>query len=165
MIVIVMGVSGSGKTTVGKRLARELEWRFHDGDEFHPADNIEKMKGGKGLSDQDRRPWLEALKVLIDGLLQREENAIIACSALKDSYRKQLTSHNGRIVFVYLKGSYDLIRQRIIARQGHFMKADLLRDQFAVLEEPADAIVVDIQQEPAAIVDGIKKRLAEWAPS
>lgn len=164
LIVIVMGVSGSGKTTVGRRLAQDLGWPFYDGDEFHPPGNIAKMARGTTLSDQDRRPWLEALNELIHRLVDQKQDAVVACSALKHSYRKQLSDNHGGVVFVYLKGNYDRIRQRIIERQDHFMKADLLREQFAVLEEPEEAIVVDIDQDPAAIVKTIRTRLLDSTP-
>jgi gluconokinase len=159
MVILIMGVSGSGKTTIGEGLASELDWKFRDADEFHPAANIEKMRQGIPLNDDDRRPWLQALRQAIDEALQSNANLILACSALKAAYRQVLGEPSDQIKFVYLKGSFELIEQRLKQRQGHYMKANLLRTQFDALEEPSDAIVVEIDQSSSAIVQQIKNSL------
>lgn len=161
MIVIVMGVTGAGKTTVGQLLASELEWEFADADDFHPAVNVEKMRRGIALSDDDRKPWLERLRAAIAtwiGEGKEGKNVVLACSALKRSYREQL--HVGREVrFVYLKGSSQLIAERLRARSGHFAGEAILAGQFADLEEPEDAVTVEIGPAPAQIVSQIRERL------
>jgi gluconokinase len=153
---MVMGVSGSGKTTIGELLSRRLGWSFYDGDDFHPPENIDKMRRGIPLDDRDRQMWLLALLNLIEAIHIRKEPAVIASSALKESYRQYLSPANGRsLVWVYLKGSYEQIEQRLKARQGHFMKADMLRSQFETLEEPDRALKIDISLSQDAIVDRI----------
>jgi gluconokinase len=159
MVILIMGVSGSGKTTIGEGLALELNWEFKDADEFHPAANIEKMRQGIPLNDDDRRPWLQALRRAIDETLQTNANLILACSALKAAYRQVLGEPSDQVKFVYLKGSFELIEQRLKQRQGHYMKANLLRTQFDALEEPNDAIEVEIDQSPSAIAQQIKNCL------
>ena len=159
MVILIMGVSGSGKTTIGEGLASELNWKFKDADEFHSAANIEKMRQGIPLNDDDRRPWLQALRQAIDEALQTNTNLILACSALKAAYRQVLGEPSAQVKFVYLKGSFELIEQRLQQRQGHYMKADLLRTQFDALEEPTDAIAVEIDQSSSAIVQQIKNCL------
>ena len=156
MILILMGVSGSGKTTIGKLLAEELHWPFYDGDDFHPQANINKMSRGIALTDQDREVWLAILRQLVERLLQDHQSAIIACSALKQTYRTQLQENNTDVQFVYLKGDYALIQQRLRERSGHFMKADLLTSQFETLEEPDDVLTVDVALTPQAIVKQIR---------
>ena len=151
-IVIVMGVSGSGKSTVGKALADELGWAFFDADDFHPASNVEKMARGDALSDQDRQPWLESLHDLIKTQLESNQSVILACSALKQSYRDALRGKLANVRFLYLDGSFELIKRRLGGRSGHFMKADLLRSQFEALEEPTDAVWVGIDRDVAEIV-------------
>jgi gluconokinase len=164
MIIILMGVSGSGKTTVGLLLARELSWPFYDGDDFHPQVNIEKMKRGVALTDDDRGPWLDTIRQLIDRLIFEAKSAVIACSALKKSYRKLLAEGLKGILFVYLKGDYELIKSRLDSRSIHFFDKGLLKNQFAVLEEPVNALKVDISQEPTGIVNAIKKGLVLSLP-
>ncbi len=140
-----MGVAGSGKTAFGKKLAERLGWEFFDADDFHPQANIAKMSVGIPLSDSDREPWLAALANLLDSTLRTGKHPVLACSALKESYRRKLLEGRNDIVLVYLKGSYDLIWSRISARQGHYMKPAMLQSQFAILEEPKkDALVLDI---------------------
>ncbi|NJR40752.1 MAG: gluconokinase [Leptolyngbyaceae cyanobacterium CSU_1_4] len=156
MVILIMGVSGSGKTTIGEGLALELKWQFKDADDFHSDANIEKMRQGIPLTDRDRQPWLQALRQAIDKALQSNANLVLACSALKAAYRQALGEPSGQVKFVYLKGSFELIAQRLGQRQGHYMKADLLRTQFYALEEPHDAIAVQIDQSPSAIVQQIK---------
>jgi len=145
-ILILMGVSGSGKTTIGKQLAFRLGWPFEDGDDYHSGANRTKLLHGQPLNDEDRQDWLSALVALINGYLLKGESCILACSALKQIYRDRLTVDPDRVHFVYLKGSRELILPRIQARRGHIMKSSLLDSQFAVLEEPSRAIVVDIGQ-------------------
>jgi carbohydrate kinase (thermoresistant glucokinase family) len=142
--LILMGVSGCGKTSVGLQLSQRLGWPFYDGDDFHPRENVEKMATGIPLDDNDRVPWLKILRDLIARHLARGESVLLACSALKQSYRDQLADGNLGTVFVHLKGDYDLILSRMQARAGHYMKAEMLQSQFATLEAPADALTVDI---------------------
>src|ERR1700733_5626314 len=159
MVVIVMGVSGSGKSTIGMMLARDLGCDFRDADDLHPQENRDKMHRGIPLTDEDRRPWLAAVRALIDRYENAGTNLVIACSALKEAYRKTLTDGVRDIRIVYLKGSMELIAQRLAARHGHFFDAALLRSQFDALEEPREAIVVDIAGTPAELVVAIRARL------
>jgi gluconokinase len=161
MIIILMGVSGSGKTTVGRLLARDLGWPFYDGDDFHPQANIDKMRQGIPLTDADRDSWLTALRRQIDNLIGNHQSAVLACSALKQAYRDRLRGDWPEVRFIYLKGDYALIRRRLRKRRGHFMKADLLTSQFATLEEPQGVPTVDIAQTPEAIVECIKQALGK----
>ena len=153
--VILMGVSGSGKTAVGIRLADELGWPFYDGDDFHPRENVEKMSNGIPLDDEDRTQWLAALHEMIVKHLTQDQSMLMACSALKQKYRDQLAGGNTGTVFVYLKGDFDLIFERMRVRSGHYMKAEMLRSQFDALEEPNDALHVDVNQSLDVIVDQI----------
>lgn len=149
-----MGVTGSGKTTVVLLLAARLGWEFVDGDSFHPAANVEKMSRGIPLDDADRAPWLAALRAKIDEWKAAGCNVVLACSALKRSYREQLEI-GAEVKLVYLKGSYELITRRLRARAGHFAGEKLLASQFADLEEPAGAIVVSVDATPEEIVEEI----------
>ncbi|HZW95266.1 MAG TPA: gluconokinase [Candidatus Eremiobacteraceae bacterium] len=158
MIVIVMGVTGSGKTTVGSLLAQQLRWRFADADDFHPQSNVEKMRHGIPLNDDDRRPWLERLRAEIAKQDAEGRNLVLACSALKKEYREMLTI-GPAVKFVYLKGSAELIAQRLEARHGHFADEKILAGQFADLEEPDNAVVFDIAGTPEEIVTEIRRRL------
>jgi len=135
MFIILMGVAGTGKTTVGRLLAKELGWRFYEGDDFHPPANVEKMRRGEPLTDRDRRPWLDALRAVIQGALEKNDNGIMACSALKRSYRARLRVSE-QVVFAYLAAAPDVIRRRLEKRTGHFMNPSLLESQFAALETP-----------------------------
>ena len=157
--VIVMGVAGSGKTTVGEALARHLGWNFYDADAFHPAANIEKMANGTPLTDSDRAPWLAALHSLISTSLKENRPGVLACSALKESYRRKLLEGNDGVQIVYLKGSYDLIWSRLSRRKDHYMKPQMLQSQFETLEEPADALTLDVSLPVAELVAEILKRL------
>jgi gluconokinase len=158
MVIILMGVTGSGKTTVGRLLAAELGWSYYDADDFHPPANVEKMRSGVPLNDADRQPWLETLRDLIRNCLERNEAAILGCSALKESYRRFLLLDE-RVELIYLKGDYDLIRQRLLKRRGHYMNPKLLDSQFDVLEEPEEALHIDISSSPQEIVQTIRSSL------
>ncbi|MGB2589510.1 MAG: gluconokinase [Candidatus Acidiferrum sp.] len=158
MIVIVMGTTGSGKTTIGTLLAKRFGWEFADADGFHPPANVEKMKHGIPLNDVDRAPWLKALRDRIIQWIAESHSAVLACSALKQSYRDELRV-GPDVRFVYLKGSYELFSQRVLARKGHFAKQDLIASQFADLEEPTDAITVDTRESPEEIVARASVRL------
>jgi gluconokinase len=159
MIIILMGVSGSGKTTIGERLAQVLGWPFYDGDQFHPPTNVAKMRQGMPLTDEDRWPWLQALRTHIETWVQQGMSAVLACSALKQAYREYLIIDEAEVKLVYLKGDYDLIRDRLAQRQGHFMPPGLLASQFATLEEPKQGVVVDIVHPPETIVALIRGQL------
>lgn len=161
MIVLLMGPAGSGKTTVGKLLATQLSWEFADGDDFHPPANIAKMSRGIPLTDQDRLPWLHSIRDAMQQWLAQGRNGVLACSALKRSYRDLLgISPNAKdINLVYLKGSYDLLLERLHSRKGHYMKDQMLASQLADLEEPGDALVIDASKSPEQIVSEIRKLL------
>lgn len=152
---IVMGVSGCGKTTVGKLLAECLNWDFYDADDFHPPANIAKMASGISLTDDDRAPWLAKLHDLISTCLRDNRPGVLACSALKERYRQILLANNDAARIVYLKGSFELIQARMIARAGHYMKPAMLKSQFEALEEPSNALVIDIAHPVGAIVSEI----------
>lgn len=158
MIVVVMGVTGSGKTTVGSLLAQQLGWEFADADNFHSPANVEKMRLGIPLGDADRAPWLRSLRDAMEQWVAEPRNVVLACSALKKSYRYQLFV-GSEVKFVYLKGSYDLIYRRLQLRHGHFASEKILAGQFADLEEPDEAITVEIDQPAEAIVADIRRRL------
>ncbi len=160
MIIILMGVSGSGKTTIGKRLAAELGWSFHDADAFHPPENIAKMRSGVPLDDDDRAAWLAAMSELIDEALRAQHSFVLACSALKRAYRERLQVNANEVKFVFLKGSYELIAQRMQNRKGHFMPPQLLRSQFETLEAPREALTLDVALSPRKIVRQIIQKLA-----
>ena len=151
MIVIVMGVSGCGKSTIGQLLADRLGYPFLDADELHPLANVAKMAAGTPLTDADRQPWLE----LLNGKLRGQDNAVLACSALKESYRQILSKGLADCRFVHLRGDLELIRTRMQERRHRFMPASLLESQFATLEPPAGALTVDIAQPPARCVEDV----------
>ena len=156
MIIILMGVAGAGKTTIGTALAAALGWPFYEGDHFHPPSNIAKMTRGIALTDADRLPWLHALRSVIDTCFADNHDAVLTCSALKRTYRDILSAGRDAVRFVYLQGTYDLIQQRLQARQGHFMPAELLRSQFTTLEEPDDALTIPIAHDIETIVKMVK---------
>lgn len=158
MIILLMGVSGSGKTKIGGALAARLGWEFTDGDDFHSAENKQKMAAGIPLTDTDREPWLETLRRQISSWLAKNQSAVLACSALKQSYRETLLIHPD-VRLVYLKGSYELIASRLRERASHYATETLLSSQFATLEEPSDAITIDVSQPPEKILDEISFRL------
>ena len=141
---VVMGVSGCGKSSVGKALADSLGWGFYDADDFHPPANVAKMATGIPLNDSDRASWLASLHELISSSLKADKPGVLACSALKERYRQQLIKSNDGVQIVYLKGSYDLIWSRMGKRTDHFMKPQMLRSQFETLEEPTNALTIDI---------------------
>ena len=159
MIIVLMGVTGSGKSTVGKLLASQLGWKFFEGDDFHSPKNIEKLRRGEPLNDADRKPWLEAIREVIRTAIDHGENAVIACSALKQSYRKLLQTRE-QVSFVYLKASMALVQDRLKNRVGHFMNPDLVQSQFDTLEEPEQALQVDVGLSPADIVQLIRNKLS-----
>ncbi|WP_193195301.1 gluconokinase [Nostoc sp. MG11] len=156
MIILVMGVSGSGKTTIGLLLADALHWEFRDADAFHSPANIEKMRLGIPLSDADRIPWLQDLQRAIAQWLQENKNVVLACSALKANYRQFLSLDSDRVKLVYLKGSFEVIQNRLQERHNHFMSEKLLKSQFDALEEPPDAMYIDVSEPPEMIVDYLK---------
>jgi gluconokinase len=158
MFILIMGVTGCGKTTIGKLLAVRLGWPFYDADDFHSAENVRKMASGIPLTDEDRRPWLHKLHQLISDHNDRAANGILACSALKNAYRTILTA-GGDVDVVYLKAYPDLIRTRLDARSGHYMSKLLIESQFRDLEEPADGIVVDAASPPEQIVAAVRSEM------
>ncbi|MBD2519469.1 gluconokinase [Nostoc sp. FACHB-973] len=159
MIIIMMGVSGAGKTTIGKLLADSLDWEFSDADAFHSLENVEKMRCGIPLTEADRTPWLQDLQAAIKNWLQENKNMVLACSALKESYRQFLVVDSERIKLVYLKGSYELIQQRLQERHNHYMSEKLLNSQFNTLEEPSDTLYIDVIETPQVIVQNIRTAL------
>jgi gluconokinase len=158
MVVILMGVTASGKTTVGRLLATASGYQFYDADDFHPRANVDKMRRGIPLDDADRRPWLEALRDLVRRCLAEGRNAVLACSALKEAYRRYFLI-DPRVKLVYLKVDEGLIRQRLQRRRGHFMNPSLLESQFATLEEPENALWLDASRSPEEVVGTIRRRL------
>lgn len=154
-----MGPMGCGKTTIGKILAEKLGGSFYDGDDFHPEKNVEKMRAGIALTDEDRKLWLENLHVNIQRWLKDKENTILACSALKQAYRDILGVDQNTVRTVYLKGSYELLRKRIEERQHLYMDKNLLRSQLDTLEEPTDGLTVDISAAPEIVVSTIINNL------
>jgi gluconokinase len=160
MIIILMGVSASGKSTVGRLLARRLGWEFHDGDDLHPDANVRKMASGTPLTDDDRWPWLARIVRVMKECDAAGRNAVIACSALRKTYRDYLRRHGTAVEFVFLRGERQVLRERIRERSDHFMPAALLDSQFDALEEPQQAVVVDVDKPPAEIVEDIVHRLS-----
>jgi carbohydrate kinase (thermoresistant glucokinase family) len=161
VVIIIFGVSGAGKTTIGELLARELRWQFYEADDFHSPANIEKMRRGVPLTDDDRWPWLENLCELIKQCVAANENAVLACSALKRVYRKHLRV-SPDVKLVFLRGEYALINEQLRHRRGHFMNPGLLRSQFADLEEPQqdeEALTIELGRPPQELVNEIKKNL------
>jgi gluconokinase len=156
-IFLIMGVSGCGKSAVGKALAQQLGWDFYDGDDFHQRENIAKMAGGIPLSDEDRALWLATLHEFISSCLDTNHSTVLACSALKERYRQELLEDNAGVQIVYIKGSIHLLRERMALRNGHYMKPAMLQSQFEALEEPADALVVDA----ALTIDEIVTQILE----
>jgi gluconokinase len=161
MVVVIFGVTGAGKTTIGEALARELGWKFCDADDFHPQNSIEKMRSGVPLTDKDRQPWLEKLRELITESLTINKEMVLACSALKKKYRDRLNVSD-QVKFVFLRGDREQIAEQLAQRRGHFMNPDLLESQLADLEEPSPsekAIVVELGKKPAELVEEIRASL------
>lgn len=158
MIIVVMGVSGCGKSTIGQQLADRVGWPFFDGDTFHPPANIDKMSRGIPLNDDDRSGWLAAIADRMRALIAADQSGVFACSALKQKYRDQLRVSD-QVKFVYLRGSYDLIWSRMQQRPGHYMKPNMLASQFETLEEPRDALTLDIELTPDQMVEHIIQTL------
>ena len=160
MIVIVMGVTGVGKTTVGQLVAEGTGWTLYDADAYHSPANVEKMRAGIPLTDDDRWPWLDRLNALLREAESRGESAILACSALKQRYRDRLQRGLQSARWVYLKGDIELIRSRLHKRKGHYMNPALLQSQFDALEPPAEAFLIDVNDEPAALAQQVLAALA-----
>lgn len=161
-VVIVMGVAGAGKTLVGKTLARATGWAFYDADDFHSRANIDKMSRGEGLTDEDRRPWLAAMYAVIAGIVARADHAVLACSALKEWYRRALVPEKapvGAVRFVYLDVPESVLHERLARREHHFAPPELLPSQLQTLEPPADALWEDGTQPPDEIVRSIRASL------
>jgi gluconokinase len=154
VIIILMGVAGSGKSTIGNLLSQRLGWNFADADNFHSPTNIEKMRSGIPLTDSDREPWLNTLRLQLEQWSESGTNGILACSALKQSYRDHLRVSDD-VRFVYLKGDKNLLQERLRGRREHYMKDSMLASQFATLEEPVDAVILDVSPPPAEIVEEI----------
>jgi gluconokinase len=161
LVVVLMGVSGSGKSTIGPLLAASLGGAYFEGDRFHPAANVEKMKSGIPLDDTDRQPWLEAMAAAIRGWRSGPHPVVLSCSALKQRYRDVLRGGAPDVRFVWLKGDKAVIAERLSTRRGHFMPASLLDSQFAALEPPQDAIEADIRLAPEVLVDHVARQLAQ----
>ena len=159
MIIVLMGVTGSGKTTVGRLLAEDLGWSYIDADDFHSAPNLEKMRSGIALDDADRKPWLESLGKLVRDCLVRSEDVVLACSALKESYREFLLLTE-QVKLVYLKGDYQVIQERLAQRRGHYMDPELLDSQFETLEEPRSGLRIDASSDPHVIIATIRNGLS-----
>ena len=160
MVILLMGVAGSGKTTVGRTLAAALGWRFRDADEFHPPANLAKMSAGQPLTDADRVPWLAAIREYLDATIARGENAVVTCSALKIAYRPNLIADPLQVKLVHLTGDPAWIAARLAGRRGHFMKPAMLASQLAELEPLRDALTVDIAGTPDQIVAQIRRVFA-----
>jgi gluconokinase len=161
MVIVIMGVSGSGKTTIGRALAKSLCWGFSDADYFHSAANVEKMKNGIPLTDEDREPWLRSIRAAIEQWKRDEPGHVLACSALKESYREVLGQNDPEVKFVYLQGGFDLICERLKERKSHFFNPALLRSQFDALENPKDALVVDVSRQLQEILELILAAIKE----
>jgi gluconokinase len=158
VVIIIMGVSGAGKTMVGRLLATAVGYRFYDADDFHPPANTDKMSRGIPLDDADRQPWIETLSALVRRCLAEDMDAVLACSALKEAYRRYFLT-DPRVSLVYLQADQHLIRERFLQRRGHFMHPTLLESQFATLEEPQDALWVDAALSPQDLVATIRRQL------
>lgn len=159
-IILIMGVAGSGKTTIGRRLAADLGWPYHEADDFHSAANKDKMARGIPLDDYDRAPWLSSIRVAIDDSLAAGDSAVFTCSGLKDKYRRVLMDDAPGVSLVYLACDLETSLARVGRRQGHYMKADMVKSQFDALEAPTDAVTIDTSLPPEKIIAEIKRELA-----
>jgi gluconokinase len=159
-----MGVSGCGKSTVGRLLAEQLHWRFLDADDFHSPANVAKMREGIPLTDNDRAGWLQRLRDELVSSLQRNMPVVLACSALREAYRAVLRSAGAAVRFVYLRGNFATIQARLATRKDHYMPASLLESQFAALEEPRDAVIISVELSPADAVREIRRQLNLTSP-
>lgn len=155
-----MGVAGSGKTTIGEKLAAALGWEFRDADDFHPPENVAKMSRGVPLNDDDRAPWLAAIRTYLERSLAQNRGAVVTCSALRARYREVIMVDPARVALVHLTGSPALLMERISGRKDHFMKPSMLQSQLDALEPPHEALTVDIDAAPEAIVTKIRRALA-----
>jgi gluconokinase len=162
MFYVIMGVSGTGKSTIGKLLSDRTGWDFYDADDFHSPANLDKLNRGIALTDSDRLPWLKELQQLIAHTLDSNKQGILACSALKAQYRQILQGGSSEVVFIHLKGDYDCIQNRVQQRTGHFMNPNLLRSQFDTLEEPQDALTIDVALNPEAMVEEILQKITDY---
>jgi gluconokinase len=162
VVLIFMGVSGSGKTTVAKLFAQKTGAIFFEGDEFHPPENVARMRGGIPLTDADRKLWLQKLRAIVAGALAKNEFTALTCSALKAKYRDELTAGDARVKFVHLTGPKALLEQRLKDRRGHFMPPALLESQLAILEPPSDALVFTCEKSPEEIVTGLIQALERF---
>lgn len=158
-VVVLMGISGSGKSTIGRQLASRLLWPFYDGDDFHPAENVAKMSTGDPLDDRDRGPWLRAMRDTLESLLANGGQAVLAASLLKQQYRDAVLSGLSNVRLIYLKADPRLIDERLKKRQGHFFKSALLDSQLQILEEPGDAVVLSVDAPAASVVASILREL------
>jgi len=161
VFIILMGVSGCGKTTIGLRLSSMLDIPFYEGDDYHSEENVTKMARGIPLTDKDRKGWLVSLAELIRDKLDKGHSGVLACSALKEKYRQQLKVDPEKVVFIYLKGEYEVICSRMMSRKNHYMELQMLRSQFQTLEEPQDIFTIVVDQSPDSIVEEIKQYLKE----
>jgi gluconokinase len=159
MVVVVMGVAGVGKTTIGSRLAAELGWQFHDADAYHPPANVAKMRRGQPLDDRDRAPWIDRLSRAVAGWVASGTNVVLACSALRAPHRARLRVDRERVRFVHLSGPAGLVAQRLAKRTGHFMPAELLVSQLRALDPPTDALAVSIVPPPDEVVAAVRRGL------
>lgn len=160
-LILLMGVAGSGKTTLGRLLAARLGWTYYEADDFHSEANKDKMSRGIPLDDNDRAPWLAAIRAAMDAALAAHRPAVFTCSALKENYRRALLDGlAGRVALVHLTGTRDLLLSRLKGRAGHYMKPAMLESQLAALEPPADALTLDIDHPPAELVAEIRRRLS-----
>lgn len=160
-LIVIMGVAGSGKTTIGRALAAALGWDYFEADDFHPPENVTKMSRGIALTDADREPWLRRIRERMEACGAARRSAVFTCSALKSAYRRMLSGGLANVRIVYLQADPAVVTERMSARRGHYMKAEMVRSQFAALEPPMEALTIDARQPPAAIVAQICAAIGE----